>query len=81
MRAGMLRGIDRKWPNRPALVVQVTSATSGLIALEPRLHPPDQVLHAAVGPVLVAAEGRVVHVGVGDLGSSVLAVIGAAVAQ
>ena len=29
----MLRGMVRKCPNRPALVVHVTSATSGLIAL------------------------------------------------
>ena len=58
IRAGMFRGIDRKWPNRPALVVQVTRATSGLIPLSRVLHPTDQVFHAAVGPVLIAAEGR-----------------------
>ena len=47
----------------------------GLDRLEPRLHPADEVFHAAVGPVLVAAEGRVVHVGVGDLRPGVLAVV------
>ena len=33
MRAGMLRGMLRKCPKRPALVVHVTSATCGLVAL------------------------------------------------
>ena len=40
----------------------------GLDGLEPLLHPADEVLHAAVGPVLVPAERRVVHVGGRDLG-------------
>ncbi len=52
----------------------------GLDPLEPLLHAPDQVLHAAVGPVLIAAERRVVHVGPGDRGARVLPVALAAVA-
>ena len=51
----------------------------GVDPLEARLHAADQVFHAAIGPMLIAAELLVVEVDIGDLRSCVFAIVVAAV--
>ncbi len=66
MRAGMLRGCS-KCPESASVRGPGDEGSFGLDRLQSDLHPPDQIFHPPIGPVLVFAERGVVEVTVRNL--------------